>query len=257
MIINSYSKINIGLNILNKREDGYHNIETIFYPIFEVFDILSIISSKKGIKLTINGKYHVTNDASNLCLRAVALLREHFQFIDNVELRLEKNIPIGAGLGGGSSNAASTLKLLNKYFKLQLSDIDLLLFATKLGSDVPFFIKTEPSFGSGRGEILEPIMLDLENKEISLIETDIHISTFEAYTHCIVRTPTLPLKEAIKLPISEWKNQIFNDFEDTIFLKFPILATIKEKLYALGADYVSLTGSGSTIYAIGNRKYRL
>jgi 4-diphosphocytidyl-2-C-methyl-D-erythritol kinase len=257
MIIHSYPKINIGLNILNKREDGYHNIETIFYPIFLFTDTLSISPFKNGIKFSTRGKYHVPDDSSNLCLKAVNLLRTDYRFIDNFVLELNKNIPIGAGLGGGSSNAAATLKLLNQYFELQLSEQDLIILAAKLGSDVPFFIKSSPSLGTGRGEILEPITLDLKNKKISIIETDIHISTAEAYANCEPKMPTTSLKEAIKLPIVEWKNQIINQFEKPIFSKFPVLATIKDELYRLGADYVSLTGSGSAIYAIGDQRYEL
>ena len=253
----SHPKINIGLNILKKREDGFHNIETIFYPIDNQFDIIKINKNGSGISLKIIGSVPLKVDQNNLCIKAVKILQRTFPFIDGLSIELTKNIPIGAGLGGGSSNGASVLRMLNEMYNLSLSVDELKIIAGELGSDVPFFIEEKPSFATGRGEILEPISVSLEGKKISIITPSISISTAEAYRKSIPGNPIMPLREAIKHPIKEWKDYIFNDFEKVLFLQYPELKIIKDRLYEQGADYVSLSGSGSAIYAIGNEIYHI
>lgn len=253
----SHPKINIGLNILKKREDGFHDIETIFYPIDNQFDTISITERERGITLTISGSVPLQVDRNNLCIKAVKILQKSFPFIDGINIELTKNIPIGAGLGGGSSNGACVLKILNEMFHLSLSVDELKIIAGELGSDVPFFIEEKPSFATGRGEILEPISISLEGKKISIITPSISISTAEAYRQSIPGNPIIPLRGAIKYPIKEWKNYIFNDFEKVLFPQYPELKIIKDRLYDQGADYVSLSGSGSAIYAIGNENYQI
>lgn len=253
----SHPKINIGLNILKKREDGFHDIETIFYPIDNQFDIIKINKNGGGINLKIIGTVPLEVDQNNLCIKAVKILQRTFPFIDDLSIELTKNIPIGAGLGGGSSNGASILRMLNEMFNLSLSVDELKKIAGELGSDVPFFIEEIPSFATGRGEILEPISISLEGKKISIITPSISISTAEAYRQSIPGNPIIPLRGAIKYPIKEWKNYIFNDFEKVLFPQYPELKIIKDRLYDQGADYVSLSGSGSAIYAIGNENYQI
>lgn len=253
----SRPKINIGLNILKKREDGFHNIETIFYPIDNQFDIITINKRENGVILKITGSIPLQVDPNNLCIKAVKILQRTFPFIDGLSIELTKKIPIGAGLGGGSSNGASILRMLNEMFHLSLSVDELKIIAGELGSDVPFFIEEKPSFATGRGEILEPIPVSLEGKKISIITPFISISTAEAYRQSIPKNPIIPLREAIKYPIKEWKDYIFNDFEKVLFPQYPELKIIKDKLYEQGADYVSLSGSGSAIYAIGDETYRI
>jgi len=253
----SHPKINIGLNILKKREDGFHNIETIFYPIDNQFDIIKINKNGSGISLKIIGSVPLKVDQNNLCIKAVKILQRTFPFIDGLSIELTKNIPIGTGLGGGSSNGASVLRMLNEMYNLSLSVDELKIIAGELGSDVPFFIEEKPSFATGRGEILEPISVSLEGKKISIITPSISISTAEAYRKSIPGNPIMPLREAIKHPIKEWKDYIFNDFEKVLFPQYPELKIIKDRLYEQGADYVSLSGSGSAIYAIGNEIYHI
>jgi 4-diphosphocytidyl-2-C-methyl-D-erythritol kinase len=253
----SHPKINIGLNILKKREDGFHNIETIFYPIDNQFDIIKINKNGSGISLKIIGSVPLKVDQNNLCIKAVKILQRTFPFIDGLSIELTKNIPIGTGLGGGSSNGASVLRMLNEMYNLSLSVDELKIIAGELGSDVPFFIEEKPSFATGRGEILEPISVSLEGKKISIITPSISISTAEAYRKSIPGNPIIPLREAIKYPIKEWRDSIFNDFEKVLFPQYPELKIIKDRLYEQGADYVSLSGSGSAIYAIGNEIYHI
>lgn len=245
-------KINIGLNITRKRSDGFHDLETIFYPVDNKKDKLEINISKTGtLSLKILNNDLISCNDDNLCLKAYHLIKAQYD-IPAVDIVLTKNIPVGAGLGGGSSDAAFTLRMLNDLFDLHLSEKKLKEYASQLGSDVAFFIDNKPAFATGRGEILEPIELDLSRKVISVITPDIAISTAEAYSAVLPEEPEISLKELIKLPLSEWKNHIVNDFEKSVFQKYPQLKEIKDELYRKGADYASLSGSGSSLYAIAD-----
>lgn len=241
------AKINIGLNVVEKRSDGFHNLETIFYPV-NIFDSLEILYAQEpnfysyGLEIPGSGK-------DNLCMRAFALLKSKFN-IPDVEIHLLKNIPFGAGLGGGSADAAWVLKMLSSKFKLGLSISELEKLSAELGSDCAFFIQNSAQFAKGRGEILEKVDLDLQNYCFALIKPYFGISTKEAFSGLVPKPSQYNLKESVRLPISAWREIIKNDFEESIFPKFPELPTIKNELYNKGAIYASMSGSGSTIFGI-------
>ena len=251
MITFPNSKINIGLNITEKRSDGYHNLETIFYPI-DLCDSLEFVKSEET-RFNCTGLKIEGEQDNNLILKAYRLLKEEFD-LPNIDIHLHKLIPMGAGLGGGSADAAFMLKMLNEEFKLNLSSQELQQRAVKLGADCPFFIDNKAVLAKGIGNIFEPTNVDLKGYYIVLIKPDVHVSTAEAYGGCKPQRWETPLEEAIQRPIEEWKDYIFNDFEKTVFVAHPELAKIKEMLYAKGAIYAAMSGSGSTIYGIFKNK---
>ena len=245
------AKINIGLNITEKRPDGYHNLETIFYPI-ELCDTLEFVQTEEA-KFSYSGLEIEGDSDNNLIMKAYRLLKEEFD-LPAINIHLHKAIPMGAGLGGGSADAAFMLKMLNKEFNLGLSVSELEQRAAKLGADCAFFIENKPTLAKGIGNIFEPTTINLSGYHIVLIKPDVHVSTAEAYGGCKPQRWTTPLEEAIKQPITEWKNYIFNDFEKTVFIAHPELAEIKEMLYEKGAIYAAMSGSGSTIYGIFDKE---
>jgi 4-diphosphocytidyl-2-C-methyl-D-erythritol kinase len=251
MIVFPNCKINLGLHILGKREDGFHNLETVFYPV-SFKDALELIpSTNTDIEFTTTGLAVDGNTADNLCVKAYHLLKKDFPEIPAVKIHLHKAIPLGAGLGGGSADAAFMLKLLNEKFKLNLLTDKLINYAMQLGSDCPFFIINKPCFATGRGEVLEEIAIDLSEYKIVLINPGIHINTGWAFSN--ITTPALPvksIKEIIQQPINTWKDDLKNDFEEAVFIAHPAIKEIKEALYAQGAIYVAMSGSGSTIFGI-------
>jgi 4-diphosphocytidyl-2-C-methyl-D-erythritol kinase len=248
MITFPNAKINIGLNIVEKRPDGYHNIETLFYPI-PIKDALEIVPSNDKKHSFHSYGIPVGDPDKNLVMKALRLLEKDFH-IPGLEIHLEKAIPFGAGLGGGSADAAFMLKMLNEFSNLNLSDSQLEHYASKIGADCPFFIKNKPAFATGIGDLLEPVELSLKGYFLVLIKPDIHISTPEAYSLVSPRNPEISIKEWIKKPVKEWKNGIVNDFEKSIFAKYPVIAEIKEQLYDKGALYASMSGSGSSVFGI-------
>lgn len=255
MIAYPNCKINIGLNILSKRPDGFHNIETVFYPISlcDILEIVSISSNSNLPLFTNTGLVIDVPDNKNLCLKAYNLLKHKYS-LPSVAIHLHKIIPFGAGLGGGSSDAASTLLLLNKIFNLNLSDWELAEYASEIGSDCAFFVYNKPSYATGRGEVIKPIDINLKGKFILLVKPDIHISTAQAYEGVNPVVHKESLKELICFPLDQWKNNISNMFESHLFLKHPELSEIKEKMYSFGAIYAAMSGSGSTIYGIFDHK---
>ena len=250
MLIFPNAKINIGLNITSKRADGYHNLESIFYPI-AWRDILEIIPSKQ---LSFDSKGLSIPGQANLCLKAYELMKSHYG-INPVSMYLHKNIPIGAGLGGGSSDAAFTLMALNTIFELGLEKDELKKMAAQLGADCPFFIDNRPSLTSGIGELLNPIDLDMSNYHLLVVKPDVFVSTAEAFSAIVPQTPSLSIEEEIKMPVEKWT--LKNDFEDSIFLQYPELLEIKKSLIQSGALYASMSGSGSSIYGIFSEKPQL
>lgn len=246
MIVYPNAKINLGLNILRKRNDGYHDISSIFFPVKECVDILEIIKSdtfeftKSGIKIP---------DGENLCEKAWNLLHSDFG-IGNVKIHLHKQIPIGAGLGGGSADASFTLKVLNDLFELKLRIKELERYALQLGADCPFFIDNRPKLVEGIGEKMTDIDLDLSEFKIRLINPEIHVSTKEAYSGVTPQEPESSVEEIIQLPVNEWKEKLRNDFEDSVFAKYSQLEKIKEDLYNQGSIYSSMSGSGSVLFGI-------
>lgn len=254
MLVFPKAKINLGLRITGKRSDGYHDIETVFYPV-GLSDALELVADPKGSgdKLTVTGSELPGRKEDNIVLRAVSMLREAFP-IPFLNIHLHKIIPAGAGLGGGSSDAAFMLRALNKMFSLSLSADELKAIAAGLGSDCPFFIDCQPAFASGRGEILTPADNVLDGFYTVLLNPGISISTKEAYENCSPAKPENSLRKLIEIPVSEWKDLIVNDFEKTIFIGHPEIKAIKQTLYRTGAIYSSMSGSGSTVYGIFNEK---
>ena len=246
MILYPNAKINIGLNILRKRNDGYHDISSVFYPILTLFDILEIKIASEFSCVTTGA---IVSEKENLCSKAFYMLRKEFN-IPNVSICLHKRIPIGSGLGGGSSDAVSTLKGLNNIFNLKLDQKRMHFYASKLGADCPFFVQNTAKYVEGIGENLIPLSLDLDKYNIKFIHSNIHIASSVAYSNIKVHLSHNNLKELIKAPIDSWRKNIRNDFESFIFNKYPILLNHKNKLYENGAVYASLTGSGSTVYGI-------
>ncbi len=242
------SKINIGLHVAGKRSDGYHNIETIFFPI-QVNDALEIISAEE-FKFSVSGFPVDGNTNDNLCVKAYRLLQKDFPQLPPVNIFLHKAIPIGSGLGGGSADGAFALLLLNKLFQLNLSTDQLFGYALLLGSDCPFFIINKPCFASGRGEKLEQVELDLSAYSFLIIHPGIHINTAWAFSKVKIAGENKSVKEIIAQPISTWKEELKNDFEEPVFSNHPQLKMIKQELYDAGALYASMTGSGSTIFGI-------
>jgi 4-diphosphocytidyl-2-C-methyl-D-erythritol kinase len=255
MITFPNAKINIGLNIVRKRDDGYHDIETIFYPV-HLCDILEIVEKPVGSHMPLFYNTGLMVDSAvdkNLCVKAFRLLQNDF-LVHEISIHLHKIIPYGAGLGGGSGNAAFTLSMLNKIFCLGLNEKLLKMYALKLGSDCAFFLKNKASLAKGRGDELKDINLSLAGWHIILVKPDIHISTAEAYSEVTPQIPTNNLAENIALPVENWKDVIFNDFEKHLLVKYKELLLIKEALYKLGAAYVSLSGSGSCMYGLFREK---
>ncbi len=269
MICHPNAKINLGLNVTERRPDGYHNLETVFYPI-PLCDTLRIETTRS------DGKHpdcnypsepltqgHVTGDYTfrmdgigidcppekNLLTKALRLIREHYP-LPYLYIYLHKQIPSGAGLGGGSSDATHTVKILNQMFALGLFDGKLERLVTTLGADCPFFVRNRPAFATGIGNIFTPVGLSLSGWYFVLVKPDIFVSTKEAYARISPRKPETPITDIICRPVEEWKNILTNDFEEGIFALHPEIADIKMRLYAQGATYASMSGSGSSVFGL-------
>jgi len=241
-------KINLGLSILSKRADSYHELETVFYPI-AVSDALEILPAT-NLTLTQTGIAVPGDPAQNLCLKAYHLLKKDFPTLPTVQMHLHKNIPMGAGLGGGSSDGTAALIMLNQQFDLGLNDQQLIDYASQLGSDCPFFVYNKTCHATGRGEILKPIALDLSNYQFLLVHPGVHIATAWAFQQLNPHTKSESIQSIIEKPISDWKNSLINDFEAPVFKAEPTLLQIKDQLYELGAIYASMSGSGSSLFGI-------
>ncbi|MEO6818457.1 MAG: 4-(cytidine 5'-diphospho)-2-C-methyl-D-erythritol kinase [Ginsengibacter sp.] len=247
MVIFPNCKINLGLNVIRKRPDGYHDIETIFYPI-PITDVLEIITSDET-------HIHITGlpidfFGDNICIRAYDLLKKDYPDLPKINIHLHKVIPIGAGLGGGSSNGISTLLLLNSKYNLQIPVERLYDYALELGSDCPFFILNKPAFASGRGENLEEIQLSLSGYQMLIVNPGIHINTKDLFQQIKPKEVSRSIKEIIQLPIDEWKDNLDNDFEKVVFEKHAAIKNIKDQMYAKGAIYALMTGTGSSVFGI-------
>jgi 4-diphosphocytidyl-2-C-methyl-D-erythritol kinase len=240
-------KINLGLNIIRKRPDGYHDIETCFYPV-PYCDVLEIIPAATT-EFSSSGKIIPGESNDNLCLKAYQLLGKEFS-LPHVKIHLHKLIPTGAGLGGGSSDAAHTIRLLAEKFSLALSLEQQAARAAILGSDCSFFIYDSPMTASGRGEILKPSSISLKGKFLLLLNPGIHLSTAEAYAGVTPAEPALSIEHILTLPIQKWQTLLVNDFEKSVFARFPLISNLKQELYAHGALYAAMSGSGSTVFGI-------
>ena len=260
MIVFPNSKINLGLHITRKREDGFHDLQSIFYPL-PFTDSLEILPAKQDLTER-SPAFHCYGISlpgeplENICIKAWRLLKKEFPSLPSIEMHLLKAIPAGAGLGGGSADGAFTLKLLNDIFQLGLTTAKLLDYATLLGSDCPFFIINQSSYVSGRGEIIEPFPVNLSKYSIVLINPGIPIDTSWAFTQVVPMEPRQSLKNIILQPVETWQAHLTNDFEEPVFAAYPSIRAIKENLYRLGAIYASMSGSGSTVYGIFDKETR-
>jgi 4-diphosphocytidyl-2-C-methyl-D-erythritol kinase len=253
MITFPNAKINLGLNIIEKRVDGYHNLETVFYPV-PVEDALEIkIAERAEHKFILrqSGIPIAGKAEDNLAVRAYRLLDKDFN-LPSIEIYLYKHIPLGAGLGGGSANAAFMLKLLNERFDLQLNAEQLEKYAATLGADCAFFIRNIPVFAEGTGNIFSPVSLSLKGYGLVIVKPDVFVSTRDAFSFICPRKPKRSLKEIITRPINEWKSLMKNDFEESVFHQYPIIEKIKTELYKQGATYAALSGSGASVFGLFN-----
>ncbi|MCD8291920.1 MAG: 4-(cytidine 5'-diphospho)-2-C-methyl-D-erythritol kinase [Prevotella sp.] len=249
------AKINLGLNVVNKRTDGYHDLETVFYPV-NINDVLSInvpddnIATEFPCSLSINGLNIEGNTQDNLVVKAYNLLKNRFSSLPNVNMVLTKNIPSQAGMGGGSSDCAFTIRILNKLFNLNLSIPEMQQLAASLGADCAFFINPVPSYATGIGDCLIPVDVDLSNYTIAIVKPPIAISTKEAFSHVTPKRPVKCCRNIVMQPVETWKEELINDFEQSVMFSHPEIEEIKQKLYSLGAIYAAMSGSGSAIFGI-------
>lgn len=241
-------KINLGLHILSRRPDGFHNIETCFFPLPH-YDILECIQDAETDSIHVTG-FQAGDSHNNICLKALSLLRKDFPEIPAVQIHLHKNISVGAGLGGGSSDGAFMLQMLNRKFSLGIPVVKLLDYSLELGSDCPFFILNKPSLATGRGNVLEEINLDLKGYRVVIVDPGIHISTAEAFSEIAPIPDRDSLRDILQTPVQGWKDSLKNDFEPPMFKKHPALAGIKNELYNSGSEYAAMSGSGSTIFGL-------
>ncbi len=255
MTIFPNAKINIGLNIISKRDDGYHNIESVLYPVplRDALEFVVLKERRQGDEIKITGQKLECRKEDNLVIKAVKLLRDEYD-IPPLKIHLHKIIPDGSGLGGGSSDAAFMLKYLNRYFKLGISNDSLKSYALELGSDCVFFIDNKPAIAGGRGEKLKDVNLNLSDKYLLIVHPRIRTGTAEAYSRAVPSPWDVPLRSLIKEPLSEWHKLIRNDFQKPVSGKHAVIGEIIEKIYNDGAVYCSMSGSGSSVYGIFNHK---
>lgn len=249
MIVFPNCKLNLGLSIIRKRIDGFHDLQTVFYPLqwCDALEVIEKSTNKKDFHIDLSGLPVKGKTEDNLLFKCWQLLQHK---LPAISVHLHKNIPMGAGLGGGSSDAAFFLELLNNKFELNLTLKERLELAVKLGSDCPFFILNKPVFAEGKGEVFSQIQIDLSNYYILCIFPNIHSNTKLAFQAIRPQDPIYPLRESIQNSISDWKNKLINDFEKPVFSQFPILSAIKQELYQQGAIYASMSGSGSAMFGV-------
>lgn len=249
-------KINLGLRIVSKRTDGYHDIETVMYPVKNLCDILEILPYDcEDIDFSVTGMTVDGPSEDNICIKAYRAVQREYPQVKGVYMHLHKAIPMGAGLGGGSSDAAFVIRGLSDLFGLGLSMAQMERLASEVGSDVPFFIKNVPAIATGRGECLEEYPHLLGGYQLVLVKPEISVGTAEAYAGVAPYRSEIRLSEAlVRCPIGEWKTGIVNDFEASVFTRYPVIARIKADLYRLGADYASMSGSGSAVFGIFDRE---
>ena len=248
------AKINLGLNIVSKRPDGYHNLETVFYPV-PIKDALEVCVMDDGFPSPTDCDLKTTNmpiagnEQDNLVVRAYNLLKQNYK-LPRVHAHLYKNIPTQAGMGGGSSDCASMIKLLNRMFGLGMSGSEMEAAAARLGADCPFFITAAPAYAEGVGERLHPLRLDLCGWTLAVVCPGIPVSTKEAFRHVIPHPTSVKCRDIVARPVETWRGNLTNDFEESVFRQHPEIGRIKEKLYSLGATYASMSGSGSSVFGL-------
>lgn len=253
MEIKANCKINIGLDVLRRRADGYHDLSTVMAPVKGLYDVLTIEQAEES-SLSIVGIEVDCDPEQNICMKALRLMQQRYG-IGEASITLDKRIPFGAGLGGGSADGTAVILALNDIFSLGLDEATLISLAAELGSDTAFFVRNTPQLCEGRGEIMTPIELNLAGYWLVLIKPDANVSTREAYAGVVPAIPELPLTERLQKPIAEWQGCIKNDFEKSVFAAHPIIADFKQKMIDAGATYASMSGSGSTVFGLfANKK---
>ncbi len=255
MITFPIAKINLGLNVVEKRLDGYHNLQTVFYPV-PIMDVLEIAPMSEGFPSDVDCDLKVTNihiegdEQRNLVVRAYQLLKKDFPSLPRIHTHLWKGIPTQAGMGGGSSDCAYMIRLLNETFDLQLTNEQMQQYAAQLGADCAFFIESVPCYAEGIGEQLEPISLDLSGWYIGVVRPDIPVPTKEAFSRIHPHYPALNCREVVMQPVETWRDNLINDFEESVFALHPEIGAVKEQLYKMGATYAAMSGSGSALFGL-------
>ena len=255
MITFPIAKINLGLNVVEKRADGYHNLETVFYPVpikdaLEVQVMDDAFPSEVDCDLKVSNMLIEGDERRNLVVRAYQLLKQDFPQLPRIHTHLWKGIPSQAGMGGGRSYCAYMIRLLNEMFQLQMSDSQMIDYAARLGADCPFFIKSTPCYAEGIGERMEAIALDLSDWYIGVVRPDIPVPTKEAFSRIHPHYPALNCREVVKQPVETWRDTLTNDFEESVFTLHPEIGNVKEQLYKMGATYAAMSGSGSALFGL-------
>lgn len=255
MITFPIAKINLGLNVVEKRADGYHNLETVFYPVniqdaLEVYEMNDSFPSPYDCDLKVTNIHIEGDEQRNLVVRAYKLLKEDFPDLPRVHAHLYKGIPTQAGMGGGSSDCGFMITLLNEMFGLGLTNQQMIDYAARLGADCPFFILNEPCYAEGIGEKLEPISLNLSGWYLAVVRPDIPVPTKEAFSLITPRHPEINCRDIVMQPVETWRDLLTNDFEKSVFTLHPEIGAIKDKLYSLGATYAAMSGSGSSLFGL-------
>ena len=255
MITFPVAKINLGLNVVEKRSDGYHNLQTVFYPV-PIKDALEVQVMDEGFPSDVDCDLKTTNipiegdEQRNLVVRAYQLLKSDFPTLPRIHAHLWKGIPTQAGMGGGSSDCAYMIRLLNDLFALGLSDEQMIQYAARLGADCPFFIVSRPCYAEGIGERLQPISLDLSGWHIGVVRPDIPVPTKEAFSRIHPHYPAKNCRDVVLQSVETWKDDLVNDFEESVFALHPEIGQVKEQLYKMGATYASMSGSGSALFGL-------
>ena len=253
MILRANCKINLGLDILRRRADGYHDLETVMFPVRGLYDEVEVDrTDAPGVEFRAEGLVVDCPADENICLRAFRLMHDRYG-VDGVRIRLFKRVPFGAGLGGGSADATAVVLALNELFDLRLSEEELIARAAELGSDTAFFVRNTPQLCTGRGEVMEPFPLDLSGWALVVIKPDEGVSTREAYAGVCPHIPAIPLAERLRRPVAEWQGAVTNDFEESVFAAHPAIRAAKERLLRAGACYASMSGSGSAVFGLFDR----
>lgn len=250
MILRANCKINLGLDILRRRADGYHDLETVMLPVRGLYDEVEVVrTAGAGVDFRAEGLAVDCEPEQNICIKAFRLMHDRYG-VDGVAIRLDKRVPFGAGLGGGSSDGTAVLLALDRFFDLHLSEAELIARAAELGSDTPFFVRNSPQFCTGRGEIMSPFPLSLGGLTLVIVKPDEGVSTREAYAGVRPRVPSVPLAERLRRPVAEWQEVVTNDFEPHIFAAHPAIREARDSLLAAGAVYASMSGSGSAVFGL-------
>lgn len=250
MILHANCKINLGLDVLRRREDGYHELSTVMFPVRGLYDVVEVTrAGESGMRFSAEGLAVDCAPGENICVKAFSLMQERYG-VDGVEIRLDKRVPFGAGLGGGSSDGTAVLLALDRLFGLRLPEAELIALAAELGSDTAFFVRNTPQLCTGRGEIMEPYPIRLGGMTLVILKPDEGVSTREAYAGVHPHMPDVPLAERLRRPVAEWQGVVTNDFEPHIFAAHPAIREARDGLLAAGAVYASMSGSGSAVFGL-------